>query len=63
MDQVSFFKATKCMYGSGRRLFQMAPLHHHFELCGLNEPLIVVSAYIASFVLALLAGYVGLVSV
>ncbi|MDQ3652715.1 MAG: phospho-N-acetylmuramoyl-pentapeptide-transferase [Acidobacteriota bacterium] len=32
MMQVSFFKVTKKKYGTGRRLFAMAPLHHHFEV-------------------------------
>lgn len=60
--QVFFFKVTKRMYGYGRRLFQMAPLHHHFEVCGLKEPLIVVSAYFVASLLAVFAGYVGLIS-
>jgi phospho-N-acetylmuramoyl-pentapeptide-transferase len=37
MAQVSYFKATKRMYGEGRRLLKMAPLHHHFELLGWSE--------------------------
>lgn len=48
--QVGFFKATK-----GKRLFRMAPIHHHFELKGWQEPKIIVRFWIASFVLALLA--------
>ncbi|KAL5997548.1 hypothetical protein ACLOJK_008478 [Asimina triloba] len=60
--QVSFFKATRRLYGVGRRLFRMAPLHHHLELCGMAEPRIVISAYIVSSILALLSGYVGLIS-
>ncbi len=35
--QVSFFKITK-----GKRLFRMAPIHHHFELCGWSERKVVV---------------------
>jgi phospho-N-acetylmuramoyl-pentapeptide-transferase len=35
--QVSYFKLTRRMYGEGRRLFKMAPLHHHFELLGWSE--------------------------
>jgi phospho-N-acetylmuramoyl-pentapeptide-transferase len=35
--QVSYFKLTKRMYGEGRRIFKMTPLHHHFELLGWSE--------------------------
>jgi phospho-N-acetylmuramoyl-pentapeptide-transferase len=35
--QVGYFKLTRRMYGEGRRLFKMAPLHHHFELIGWSE--------------------------
>jgi phospho-N-acetylmuramoyl-pentapeptide-transferase len=35
--QVSYFKLTKRMYGQGRRVFKMTPLHHHFELLGWSE--------------------------
>ncbi|MCX8084516.1 MAG: phospho-N-acetylmuramoyl-pentapeptide-transferase [Calditerrivibrio sp.] len=48
--QVGFFKMTK-----GKRLFRMAPIHHHFELKGWSEPKIIVRFWIVSFVLALLA--------
>ncbi|WMV15594.1 hypothetical protein MTR67_008979 [Solanum verrucosum] len=61
--QVSFFKTTKHFLGSGHRLFRMAPLHHHLELCGVKEPVIVAGAYVFSSILALTAGYVGLTSV
>jgi phospho-N-acetylmuramoyl-pentapeptide-transferase len=37
MAQVGYFKVTKRMYGEGRRLLKMAPLHHHFELLGWSE--------------------------
>jgi phospho-N-acetylmuramoyl-pentapeptide-transferase len=47
--QVASFKAT------GRRVFRMAPLHHHYELTGWAEPKIVVRFWIVSFALALLA--------
>ena len=47
--QVVSFKLT------GRRVFRMAPLHHHFELAGWPEPKIVVRFWIISFALALLA--------
>ncbi|KAJ0016875.1 hypothetical protein Pint_09984 [Pistacia integerrima] len=55
--QVLYFKTTKCLLGAGRRLFRMAPFHHHLELCGLKEPIIVAGAYVMSSVLALFAGY------
>lgn len=60
--QVLYFKTTKRMRGDGHRLFRMAPVHHHLELCGLKEPVIVAGAYVISGVLALFAGYVGLIS-
>ena len=47
--QVASFKMT------GRRIFRMAPLHHHYELTGWSEPKIVVRFWIVSFALALLA--------
>ena len=46
--QVASFKLT------GKRVFRMAPLHHHFEQLGWTEPLIVIRFWIISFVLALL---------
>ena len=48
--QVSFFKATK-----GRRIFRMAPIHHHFELKGWAEPKVIVRFWIIAIMLALLA--------
>ncbi len=42
MLQVTWFKYTKRRYGTGRRLFQMAPLHHHFEKKGWKETQVVV---------------------
>lgn len=53
--QTSYFKFSRKMYGEGRRIFRMAPLHHHFELCGWAESKIVTRAYIAAIILALLA--------
>ena len=35
--QMMYFKWTKRRYGEGRRIFKMAPLHHHFELLGWSE--------------------------
>ena len=37
MIQVSYFKLTKRLYGEGRRVFRMTPIHHHFELLGWSE--------------------------
>ena len=48
--QISYFKATH-----GKRIFRMAPLHHHFELGGMPETQIVAMYYIATAVLCLLA--------
>lgn len=39
----------------GRRLFQMAPIHHHFELKGWKEPKVIVRFWILSFILCLIA--------
>jgi phospho-N-acetylmuramoyl-pentapeptide-transferase len=56
--QVWVFKATKNpTTGQGRRLFRMAPVHHHFELGGLNEQVVVIRFWIASLLLVV----VGLV--
>lgn len=35
--QVGYFKLTKRLYGEGRRVFKMTPIHHHFELLGWSE--------------------------
>ena len=35
--QTGFFKLTKKLCGQGKRIFRMAPIHHHFEKCGWNE--------------------------
>ncbi len=48
--QVGFFKMTH-----GRRIFRMAPLHHHFELKGWTEPKVIVRFWIIAIALALLA--------
>ena len=52
--QVWVFKATKGPDGQGRRLFRMAPLHHHFELGGLPEQRVVLAFWGATAVLVLL---------
>jgi phospho-N-acetylmuramoyl-pentapeptide-transferase len=53
MLQVSWFKYTKRRYGEGRRLFKMAPLHHHFEKSGWKETQVVVRFWIITMLLCL----------
>jgi len=53
--QVSYFKYTKRKYGEGRRIFKMAPLHHHYEKKGMHEIKIVVRFWIVAILLAVLA--------
>jgi phospho-N-acetylmuramoyl-pentapeptide-transferase len=53
MLQVTWFKFTKKMYGEGRRLFKMAPLHHHFEKNGWKETQVVVRFWIITMLLCL----------
>ncbi len=53
--QVLYFKYTKKRYGEGRRIFKMAPFHHHFELSGVPEPKIVARFYIVGILLAILS--------
>jgi phospho-N-acetylmuramoyl-pentapeptide-transferase len=53
--QVSYFKLTKRLYGEGRRLFKMAPLHHHFELMGWSE----MQVKERFFIISILAGMLG----
>ncbi len=53
MLQVSWFKYTKRKYGEGRRLFQMAPLHHHLEKKGWKETQVVVRFWIITIMLVL----------
>ncbi|GBC61982.1 phospho-N-acetylmuramoyl-pentapeptide-transferas e [Desulfonema ishimotonii] len=48
--QVGFFKMT-----NGRRIFRMAPLHHHFELKGWPEPKVIVRFWIVAVALALIS--------
>lgn len=50
--QVSYFKYTKRKYGEGRRIFLMAPLHHHFQKRGIPEPKIVTRFWIVGIILA-----------
>ena len=48
--QVASFKLRK-----GKRIFKMAPLHHHYELSGLSEPKIIMRFWIITFILVLIA--------
>jgi len=53
MLQVTWFKYTKKRFGEGRRLFKMAPLHHHFEKSGWKETQVVVRFWIITMLLCL----------
>ena len=53
MMQVVWFKYTKKRYGVGRRIFRMAPLHHHFEVGGVKESQVVVRFWIVTMMLVL----------
>jgi phospho-N-acetylmuramoyl-pentapeptide-transferase len=53
--QRTYFKYTKRKYGEGRRVFKMAPLHHHFEMLGWPEPKIVTRFYIIAILLMILS--------
>jgi len=52
--QVSWFKFTKKKYGEGRRIFLMAPLHHHYQKKGFHEAKIVTRFWIICIMLAIL---------
>ncbi len=52
--QVSYFKYTKNKYGQGKRIFLMAPLHHHYEQKGWKETQVVVRFWIISMMLVLI---------
>lgn len=53
--QVAWFKYTKKKYGEGRRIFLMAPLHHHYQKKGYHESKIVSRFWIAGMMLAILS--------
>ncbi len=53
MIQVGYFKYTKKKFGQGRRIFKMAPLHHHFEQLGVKESQVVIRFWIVSMMLCL----------
>ena len=52
--QVLYFKYTKKKYGEGRRIFKMAPLHHHYQKLGMHESKIVSRFWIIGVILAIL---------
>jgi phospho-N-acetylmuramoyl-pentapeptide-transferase len=54
MIQVSWFRYTKKKFGEGRRVFRMAPLHHHYQKLGYAETKIVARFWIVGFLLAVL---------
>jgi phospho-N-acetylmuramoyl-pentapeptide-transferase len=55
MLQVGYFKYTKRRFGEGRRIFRMAPLHHHYELGGMHESKIVTRFWIVTILMGILA--------
>lgn len=54
MLQVGYFKFTKKRFGEGRRIFLMAPLHHHYQKVGLHEAKIVARFWIVGVLLAVI---------
>jgi phospho-N-acetylmuramoyl-pentapeptide-transferase len=53
--QVGYFKYTKKKTGVGRRVFKMAPFHHHFEQAGIGEKKIVVMFTVTQFIISIVA--------
>lgn len=54
MLQVGYFKVTKKKYGEGKRLFKMAPFHHHLEKSGWRETKVVTLFYVATAMFCLI---------
>jgi phospho-N-acetylmuramoyl-pentapeptide-transferase len=54
MMQVGYFKYTKRRFGEGRRIFRMAPLHHHYQKVGYHESKIVIRFMIVGIMLAIM---------
>jgi|YNPMSStandDraft_2_1061718.scaffolds.fasta_scaffold14176_2 phospho-N-acetylmuramoyl-pentapeptide-transferase len=52
--QVAYFKYTKKKYGEGKRIFLMAPIHHHFEKQGIHESKIVIRFWIVTVLLCII---------
>ncbi|HIE25025.1 MAG TPA: phospho-N-acetylmuramoyl-pentapeptide-transferase [Anaerolineales bacterium] len=59
--QVGYFKLTRKIYGEGRRIFKMAPLHIHFELLGWSETQVVQRFWLISLLAAMLGVGLALV--
>ncbi|MCC6385352.1 MAG: phospho-N-acetylmuramoyl-pentapeptide-transferase [Bacteroidia bacterium] len=55
MIQVAYFKYTKRRFGTGRRIFKMSPLHHHFQKSGYHEAKIVTRFWIVGIFLAVIS--------
>ena len=55
MLQVTYFKWTKKKTGTGKRIFKMAPIHHHCELCGWSETRVVAVFTIVTVLLCMIA--------
>ena len=55
MIQVAYFKHTKKKFGEGRRIFKMAPLHHHYQKLGYHEAKIVTRFWIIGIMLAIMS--------
>ncbi|MEZ4414911.1 MAG: phospho-N-acetylmuramoyl-pentapeptide-transferase [Gemmatimonadota bacterium] len=55
MLQMGWFKYTARRYGAGRRIFRMAPIHHHFEKLGWSETKVVIRFWILGVLCAMLA--------
>jgi phospho-N-acetylmuramoyl-pentapeptide-transferase len=53
--QVSYFKYTKKRQGVGKRIFKMAPLHHHYQKLGYHESKIVSRFWIIAIMLAIIS--------
>ena len=53
--QVGWFKYTRKRFGEGRRIFRMAPLHHHYQMKGFHEAKIVQRFFIVGIILAVFA--------
>jgi phospho-N-acetylmuramoyl-pentapeptide-transferase len=52
--QVGYFKYTRKKYGEGKRIFRMAPLHHHYQKLGMHESKIVTRFWIVGIMLAVI---------
>lgn len=59
MLQVSWFKFTKKKYGEGRRIFKMAPIHHHYQENGYSETQVVAAFAVVTAILCMV-GYLAL---